>query len=200
MKPRAHVAAFTFAVLLGAAATAHAHLMTTGLGPFYDGFTHLFLTPEDLLPVLALAMLAGLCGPAAGRAALFAVPVAWLVGACAAAALAPHDMPPALGALLAIAFGGFVAADPRLPRGVVLALALALGGLAGALGGSALVVAHAGLSGAAGVVASLFVAIALVAGLVASLERASARIAVRVAGSWVAASGLLMLGWALRSD
>ena len=39
-----------------------AHLMTTGLGPFYDGLAHLFVTPEDLLPVLALSLAAGLRG------------------------------------------------------------------------------------------------------------------------------------------
>ena len=33
------------------------HLMNTGLGPFYDGLAHLFVTPEDLLPILALALL-----------------------------------------------------------------------------------------------------------------------------------------------
>jgi urease accessory protein len=37
-----------------------------------------------------------------------------------------------------------------------------------------------------------------VAGLVVSLRAAWARVAVRVAGSWIAAIGFLMLGWALR--
>ena len=54
--------------------SAHAHLMNTGLGPFYDGLTHLFVTPEDLLPVIALALFAGLCGPQSGRAVLFILP------------------------------------------------------------------------------------------------------------------------------
>ena len=33
-----------------------AHLVTSGLGPVYDGILHLFSTPEDLLPVLALSL------------------------------------------------------------------------------------------------------------------------------------------------
>ena len=53
----------TLAVALAAAPPAHAHLMNTGFGPFYDGLTHLFLTPEDLLPVVALALLAGCAAP-----------------------------------------------------------------------------------------------------------------------------------------
>ncbi len=38
----------------------------------------------------------------------------------------------------------------------------------------------------------------LVAGLVVSLKVFWARIAIRVLGSWIAATGLLMLGWTLR--
>lgn len=47
--------------------TAHARLVTTGVGPVYDGISHLFVTFDDLLAVAAMAFLAGLNGPAAGR-------------------------------------------------------------------------------------------------------------------------------------
>jgi hydrogenase/urease accessory protein HupE len=50
---------------------AEAHLVTTGLGPVYDGISHVLLSPDDLLPVLVLGLLAGLNGPVAGRRALF---------------------------------------------------------------------------------------------------------------------------------
>ncbi len=53
---------------------AEAHLVTTGLGPLYDGLFHFALTPEDLVPVLALALLAGLRGVTYGRRALFVLP------------------------------------------------------------------------------------------------------------------------------
>ena len=55
---------------------AEAHLVTTGLGPLYDGLLHFALTPEDLVPVLALALLAGLRGVTHGRRALFVLPSA----------------------------------------------------------------------------------------------------------------------------
>jgi len=45
---------------------------------------------------------------------------------------------------------------------------------------------------------ALFVTTTLVAGQVISLRAPWTKIAVRVAGSWIAASGLLMVGWALR--
>jgi hypothetical protein len=61
-----------------------------------------------------------------------------------------------------------------------------------------------GLLGIAGTVfvlvallAALFVLVALVAACVVALQRPWTRIVVRVAGSWVAAMGLLLLGWAL---
>ena len=57
-----------------------AHLVNTGLGPFYDGVSHLAMSPDDLLSALALALLAGLSGARAGRHVLFILPPVWLVG------------------------------------------------------------------------------------------------------------------------
>ena len=45
---------------------------------------------------------------------------------------------------------------------------------------------------------AIFVLVALVAAFVVSLRAPWARIVVRVAGSWIAAIGLFMLGWSLR--
>lgn len=56
----------------------------------------------------------------------------------------------------------------------------------------------AGVPGLIGIMAVLFVLVVLTAAFVVSLRRPWTRIAVRVAGSWVAASGLLMLGWFIR--
>jgi hypothetical protein len=63
--------------------SAEAHLVTTGLGPLYDGISHVLLSADDLLPVLAMSMLAGLNGPAAGRRTLFGLTGAWLLGGLA---------------------------------------------------------------------------------------------------------------------
>src|SRR5262249_35073359 len=41
---------------------AEAHLNSTGMGPIYDGLVHFLTSLEDLVPVLALSMLAGLRG------------------------------------------------------------------------------------------------------------------------------------------
>jgi hypothetical protein len=49
-----------------------------------------------------------------------------------------------------------------------------------------------------GISAVLFVLTPLVSALVVSIRTYWVRIVMRVAGSWIAAIGLLMLGWALR--
>ena len=53
-------------------------------------------------------------------------------------------------------------------------------------------------SGLVGIAGAIFLLAALLTAWVVSLRRPWARIAVRVAGSWVAAVGLLLLGWSLR--
>jgi urease accessory protein len=175
---------------------AEAHLVTTGLGPVYDGMGHLLVTPEDLLPVLALALCAGLRGAGAGRLALGVLPGAWFVGG-GVGLLAPELPvlpPPALSLLI---LGTLVAADRRVPLPAVTALAVGLGLVHGVLNGVAMQQAGAGVLELLGLLTSLFVLVALVAAGVVSLHQPWTRMAVRVAGSWMTALGLLMLGWFL---
>jgi hydrogenase/urease accessory protein HupE len=177
---------------------ASAHLVNSGLGLVYDGVAHLFVTPEDLLAVVALALLAGLGGKWYGRAVLFVLPAAWLAGALAGQMAPLSAGIPALSAALLIALGALVAADRRLPVVLVAGAALICGLLKGSLNGAALAGAPSSGLAAAGLGCAVFVTVALVAGQVAALEKEWARIAVRVAGSWIGAIGLLMLGWAAR--
>jgi urease accessory protein len=197
--PRLILFWLTLAITLIAAPSAHAHLMNTGFGPFNDGLTHLFVTPEDLLPVIALALLAGLRGPRFGRTVLFALPVAWLVGNAAGLWLARPITLPVAETIVTIALGALLAADRPLPLASIACLAILLGLFHGILNGSELPkTSSTGQISAAGVAAALFVAVSLLAGQGASVRVAWARVAVRVAGSWVVAIGLLMLGWAMR--
>jgi urease accessory protein len=183
-------------------AAAQAHLVSTGLGPFYDGLSHFVLTPEDLLPALALALLVGLNGARAGRTTLFVLPAAWLAGGLAGLAGLAWPMVAQVPALTIASFlvlGAMVAADLRLRLAWSIGLAVLLGGVNGYLNGSAMAVAKLGLAGLAGIVSALFVAVALAAALAVAQRAPWARIVVRVAGSWVAAAGLLLLGWSLRA-
>ncbi|MDX1814725.1 MAG: hypothetical protein R3239_02095, partial [Thermodesulfobacteriota bacterium] len=84
-RPLALAACSFLAALCLAPQTAHAHLVQTGFGTFYDGVVHLFITPPDLLVAIGLGLLAGLCGAAASRGVMFALPAAWLAGEMAGA-------------------------------------------------------------------------------------------------------------------
>jgi hydrogenase/urease accessory protein HupE len=189
----------TTAALALIPAIAQAHLVNTGLGPFYDGVSHFALTPEDLLPALALAFLAGLRGARAGRLALLALPTAWFVGGLAGLALATTGMSAGSATVSFLVLGGLVAADARLRPEWVAGLAVALGLVHGYGNGSAMAEAKLGAPGLVGIVLTLFVTTALTAALVVALRAPWTRIAVRVAGSWIAATGLLLVGWSLRT-
>jgi len=184
-------------VLLGAS-RAHAHLMNSGLGPFYDGLAHPFLVPEDLLPVVALTLLAGLRGARCGRWVVFALPLAWLAGMAAAAVVKVPPGPVWLTCTLTIALGVLVAADRQWPVAAVTGLAAVAGATHGFGNGRELATVNGGMLTMAGIVYALFVVSALIAGQVASVRAYWARVVVRVAGSWIAAIGLLMFGWAMR--
>jgi urease accessory protein len=177
---------------------AHAHLVTTGLGPLYDGISHLFLSFEDLLPVLAMALLAGLNGPRAGRTALFVVPTTWLVAGLVGFGLGTPLLPGAATAASFLILGGLTAADVRLPTAVMTVLAATLGLLHGWLNGASIAQASREALGLVGIASAVFVVVALLAAFVIWLRRPWTRIAVRVAGSWITAIGLLLLGWGLR--
>jgi len=177
---------------------AEAHLATTGLGPVYDGINHLLLSPDDLVPVIAMALLAGLNGAAAGRRVLFVLPVAWWLGGMAGFAHGAEVLPGPVTTVSFLVLGALTALDRRLPERAVIALAALVGLLHGWLNGAGIAAAGREALALVGIGTAIFVVVALGAALVVSLRRSWQRIAVRVAGSWVAAIGLLLLGWALR--
>lgn len=172
----------------------YAHLVTTGLGPLFDGIGHVVVTPEDLLPVIALALLAGLGGKSYARRVLFVLPAAWLAGGLAGLAWG-WSAPLAATALSFLVLGGLVAADRPISENTGIALAVILGLMHGQMNGVEMGTAGIGMTGLLGAIGCLFVVVSLVTGLVVSLERPWTRIAVRVAGSWIVAIGLLYLGW-----
>jgi len=191
-----------FAIVLAGIASlcspsrAAAHLVTTGMGPVYDGIGHLLLTPEDLVPVLALALYAGLQGALPGRRTMFLLPVAWLVGGLAGSAINGIISLP-VPAISFLVLGGLVAADVCMPSIAITVLSIVVGLVHGFLNGAVLK-DGAGTLGLLGIMIMLFVLVAMASAFVVSLKRPWMRIAIRVAGSWVFASGLLMLGWMLK--
>lgn len=187
----------TALMLASGAPQAHAHLIETGLGPVYDGIAHFALTPEDLIPALALAVLAGLRGRDHARRVILVLPLAWLV-ACLLGIAAKVSPPDSLSWVPLLVLGGLVAADFRLPITATTALAAALGIFLGLSNGYVMAQAGPGVRGGIGIVGAVFVVTTLGAACAVAWQSGWLRTAWRVAGSWIAASGLLLLGWSLR--
>lgn len=192
------ISAAAAVLLLLGSRPAEAHLVTTGLGPFYDGAAHLAKSPGDLALVVALTLLAGMRGASFGRMILALLPVAWLAGGVTGLFLPSAASLEWAVALCFLFVGALVAADRNLPLKVVATICASIGAFQGYLTGSAFAAALSPGLQLLGSVAALLIVVTLVAGLVVSLKVFWARIAVRVLGSWIAATGLLMLGWTLR--
>lgn len=174
-----------------------AHLNSTGMGPAYDGLLHFLLSPEDLIPVLALSLFTGLRGAAYGRRALFVLPSAWLLGGLAGLA-STYSRSSSIAAMSFLILGGLVAANAQLSLRATTVIAALLGLEHGYLNGASMGQPGVGAVALLGLVSMVFVLVAFCAALVVRLRWPWMRIAVRVVGSWIAASGLLMLGWNLR--
>jgi urease accessory protein len=196
---RRTVLLLTFAALLVGASSAQAHLMNSGFGPFYDGLAHPLTSPPDLLPLLAAALLAGLRGPQSGRWMLAELPLAWLGGMVLGARFAIPVSAAWLTCAFTILLGALVAADRALPLWALAGLVGLFGGAQGLMNGQELARADSAPLVMAGIVCALFMVVSLLAGQAAMLRAGWKRIVVRVAGSWIAAVGLLMLGWAVRA-
>jgi urease accessory protein len=151
--------------------------------------THTFLSEAELSQRLSASY---------GRRALFTLPVAWLLGGLGGLS-AMAAMPPFMAAAWFLLLGGLLAADAKVSLRETTALAALLGIYHGYLNGAGMGQFDTAAVALLGLVFAVFVLSALAAALVVRLRPYWARIAVRVAGSWIAASGLLMLGWAVRT-
>ena len=186
-------ARIVLAILLmaGACGPAMAHAPIKGIGTFYNGLLHPVLVPAHLLVLAAVGLLIGQHAPRVSRLALpaFAAALTVTLTLIDASPRALQQWPLlaiALVAGLAVALaraGSLVATALALGAGVAVALDSAPDGapdeqvwlaLSGTGLGAALVVTYVG-------------------GFAARLELAWQKTAIRAAGSWIAASALLVL-------
>lgn len=176
-----------------------AHLVQTGFGVFYDGLAHWALSPRDLLVVMALALLAGFAGKKAARAAVLVLPLSWLMGGLLGFHL------PTIGELsllttLTIGGAGLLVVLGRSPSPLSLAIfGVAAGLLHGLANGSVMLAENRDRLTLLGVVAAVSVVMLIGAAAGTGLKTKTGRIILRVAGSWITAIALLMLGWQFRS-
>ena len=198
---------FALTTLWPLAARAHGDLER--LGPFYAGALHPLLVPAHLVALLALGLLVGQRGLKSNRHALTMLLLTLATGlGVAAAASDPLSWATALERLLllvaALAALATLSVVP-LPRAAPIALAGVVGlgiGLGSApevtsaVPDAALGPAWMTWSTVAGTLLGAFVTAALVAALVDGAPAHWARLATRIAASWLAASAMLVFALA----
>lgn len=181
-------------------ANAEAHLVTSGMGPLYDGISHFALSPEDFLPVLALAFFAGLRGAMHARVTLAILAFAWLAGGIAALSGVsfPATVPPAATAGLFLLIGVLLAANKDLSPNACALIGCALGLVRGEADLANVGANPSSALALIGMMSSAFVVFALATSVTLPINRFWMIVAARVSGSWLAALGLLFAGWILR--
>lgn len=202
MRTQSYRIAIGCGTMLGVMApgAAQAHLITTGMGPIYDGISHFGMSPEDFLPVIALAFFSGFRGPYCARMLLAILPVCWFAGGLAAiwGAAPPAVFLTSATALLFLAVGGMLASNIKLPVTLCCGVAALLGIVRGMSDVSGATANAAHVLSLIGMCASVAVVFALATSVTLPLKRSWVIIATRVGGSWIAALGILLAGWIIR--
>lgn len=194
---------FAFALLLLlASGPADAHIVSSRLGDFYGGALHPLTGLPDLVVWLALGLVAALQTPRWSRWIVLAFPAGLLAGFAGGLAAGWSADPMTVTAALMIGLGILAAAAVRLPGGLLLLLAVLVGAFRGAANASGVEPGTDPTLFGAGLVAAGYAAITLVVAVATTFRRAGApwrTIALQAGGSWIAAIGLMVGGFALAS-
>ena len=198
---RAWVAA---AALLVSAQAAHAHIVAARLGDFYAGALHPLTDLQDIILWIAMGVLAGSLGARTGR---------WLVLVFPLGLLAGLGLGPAFGVVSAGAvadagtiavLGLLLATNLRIGTAPLCLIAVGLALMRGAANAGDLGPETNRLLFAAGLAGAGYAAITLTMALTVAFRGTDAGssiawrgIAIRAFGSWIAAIGVMMGGFAL---
>jgi urease accessory protein len=177
-------------LLLPIAASAHP---MPGVGDFYAGMLHPVTALEQLLPILALSVLAAQQGKRAARELLIALPLAIVAGAVASPAFSTSKLLITIPLAATVALGLLTAVAKPISRFAIVPIAVVTGlsiGAANALDSGAQVslLRFTGGMALAGVLLCAYVTVAM-----QELFAVRAPVAIRVAGSWLAAIGIMTL-------
>lgn len=179
---------------------AHAHLVNSGLGPFYDGALHLILSPLDIVRLITLSLFAGGDGIRTGRFVVVLAPVAWFFAGAAALAFDATGTFAIANGICLFLLGAAVALDLRPPSVVAGAVAVGFGGLLGFQSGIELRSDNADWVALLGITTVVLAVLLLVTSFVVAVTAFPVRIACRVLGSWASATGLLSIGWIIAAN
>ena len=176
----------------------YAHLASGRFGDFYAGSLHLLTAIEHMIPMIALGLLAGQQGTRASRIMTVSVPIALAAGTVIGISVSELSFSVYINSFSFLLVGGLVALNNNLPSRFILVIAAILGITHGYSNGNAIEPTLSAINYVSGVASSGLVLVSLFAGLAISAEKEWQKIAVRVAGSWIAAIGLISVPMLLR--
>jgi hydrogenase/urease accessory protein HupE len=126
---------------------------------------------------------------------VLALPLAWLAGGLLGAHWSFVAALPLLTTVTFAIIGALVALNAKLRDVIVAVLAVVVGILHGLVNGATIAPADAGNQVLLGAVSAIFFLTVILSAQVTALPAGWPQVIVRVAGSWIAATGMLMFGW-----
>lgn len=184
--------------------SAHAHLIGTRFGDFYAGALHPLTDLNDLVLWIALGLLAGSLGAQRSRWLVVIFPLGLAAGYALATADGTHFSGDAANASLIAGLGLVLAAGLRLPAWLLGLLGFVLAVMRGIANAAAVEPATNLVLFGAGLACAGYATVTLIMALVIAFRRDEAGavsawrgIALRAIGGWVAAIGLMMVGFTL---
>jgi urease accessory protein len=192
------------AMLFVGVEAADAHIVASRLGDFYTGALHPLTDLQDLVLWAAMGVLAGSLGVAKGRWLVLVFPLGLLAGLVLGRVFGVVSAGPAADAGMILVLGLLLAAAARVPTTLLCAIAFGLALMRGAANAGDLGPEADRLLFAAGLACAGYAAITLTMALTLTFRRPDAGpavawrgIAIRAVGGWIAAIGLMMVGFAL---
>jgi urease accessory protein len=199
-------ASIVTATLVASAQAADAHIVASRLGDFYTGALHPLTDLQDIILWTAVGVLAGSLGASRGRWLVLAFPLGLLAGLVLARTTGFVSAGPATDAGMILALGLLLAAATQIPTTLLCATAFALAVLRGAANAGGVAPDTNRLLYAAGLACVGYATITLIMALTLAFRQPEAGtstawrgIAVRALGGWIAAIGLMMMGFAFAS-
>jgi urease accessory protein len=191
IKGIASAAGLALLILLCLPAAVAAHPMK-GVGDFYSGMLHPLTALEFLLSWIALALFAGQQGRKAALLTLAIFPFALVLGASLGAVLPSPAWLPVMNLVLIPILGLAVVLAISFPSAAIASLVAVVGLLHGLANGAEITAPVSPWRFIPGLATIAVLVLAYGIGLVCSLHKPWTRIAVRVAGSWIAAAGMMV--------
>lgn len=194
------------AILISQAEAAEAHIVASRLGDFYAGAVHPLTDLQDIILWVAMGVLAGSLGATKGRWLVLVFPLGLLAGLVLGRVFDVASVGPAADAAMILALGLLLAAAARIPTALLCVIAFGLAVMRGAANAGDLGPETDHLLFAAGLACAGYAVITLTMALTLAFRPSDSDssmawrgIAIRAFGGWIAAIGLMMVGFTLAS-